>query len=316
MLGVAALHGNAVGEDHHGFRRDIIHGGGKFGTDQGAVSVCGGKQRAVFNGFGIPDQGVHQSLIGMLSAFLPGKQGVYVGNKACSAPGMQLRQDLCRWQKRDFFNIFRSALRCGVKIAHGVQFIPEELHTDRSGSAGGIDIQNAATEGKLSGALYKGTSAVAQISQFGNQGVQVIAASYHKIDSRRKQGFFGHGSKTQRLSGCQKHGVALTPQMIEHGKPLMLPATGYSGGAQQCQLPGGEYGGLFPQKAGKLLGHSGGGQIILTDHQNASSGVLMEGRDHVCPVNGAQTRNGAGEIALRQFPQGAIFRQCLQNMTE
>ena len=81
------------------------------------------------------------------------------------APRRTVGQHLRHRQELCLLEVFCPPLGAGVKEAHGVQLIPEELTADGPVAGGGEKVQNAAPEGKLAYPLHLLTADIAGGSQ-------------------------------------------------------------------------------------------------------------------------------------------------------
>lgn len=101
----------------------------------------------------------------VLSPALTGKEIVDIICQTGTAAGVQFRKNLRRGQQQRLIEIFCAALAGDIKIAHGIQLVTPEFHANRRRGGGGVHIQNAATEGELSRALYQRAAAITQRSE-------------------------------------------------------------------------------------------------------------------------------------------------------
>ena len=246
--------------------------------------------------------------MGVLSALLTGDQPVQLIGKPSPAIWMKLRQHFSGGQQQCGIDILGAPLAGHIKIAHRIQLIAPEFRTDGAGGSGRIDIQNTAAQGKLPHAFYQCAAAIAQRNQLSGELLQRITAADPQGQGGSPQNCGGDGAEAQGLRRGQKNGISLLSQLVQHGKPLMLPATG-DRSTHKAQLTSGKNRGLFAEKSAELLRHTGGGQIVLTDHQNFAPCILMQCSSHMCPVNGTEAGNGAGKILLRILFQRLVFRQ-------
>ena len=77
-------------------------------------------------------------------------------------------------QNGDGVHILCAALGVWVKVTHRVQLVTEEFRTNRLLYSRGEYIQNAASHGKLTGALYHTAAAVTGLGQLCQERIQRI----------------------------------------------------------------------------------------------------------------------------------------------
>ena len=133
-------------------------------------------------------------------------------------------------QDGDAFRVFVPPLGLGVKIAHGIQLIAEELRPDGLVVCRGENVQDAASEGELSRPFHHAAAAVARGHQPGGQIVHGIFLANLQPEGSFLQDCRRHGAKAHRLPAHNLNGGAPLTQIIELTKPLLLPGAGHHGG--------------------------------------------------------------------------------------
>ena len=96
-------------------------------------------------------------------------------------------------------------------------------------------------------------------------------------------------------------------QVIELPQPLLFPGTGYHGGVVKSQLPAGENGSRFSQKALQFLLHSPGCHVVLAQDDHGPVQIPAQTRDHMTAVDLSDTGDGGAFPGLERGRQGGVF---------
>ncbi len=265
--------------------------------------------QTVFKLFQVFFQSGDQRLVYILPPLLTGDERRDVPAQTGDALGMEAGLGLAYGQDGDGIRVFAAALGADVEVAHGVQLVAEKLRPDGLVGGRGEDIQDSATEGKLTAALHHAASAVAR----GGKPPDQIA---HGIFLPRFQGKGGlhqhrsrHGAQAQRLPGENlKPGLSLG-QLVQLPQPLLLP-----GPADHCrviegQLPSrqnGNYGAI--QEALQLLLKPPGSHIVLTNEHQGAIHIMAQPGNHVTAVDLTDAGDGHAFAALQGGHNGTVFR--------
>ena len=154
--------------------------------------------------------------------------------------------------------------------------IYREFGADRPVGSGGVDIQNAASDGKLTGTLYHGAAAVAGTDKLSHQIICVVALSYLQT----KRGCFQYGRRhsiqAERFPRHDlKPGCAIC-QIKELAQTLLFPASGGYSGIVQCQFSARQDRSSDAGKSLQLLLKTFGSKVILADQNNRTGEILMQ----------------------------------------
>ena len=258
---------------------------------------------AVFKGFQIPLQSGDQLFVQVLAALLPGKLIGKVIAEAGNSAGMQSGQGFRHRQDGDGVGIFAAALGLGIEETHGIQFIAKEFTAEGLILAGGENVQNAATQGKLTHAFHHGAAAVAQLQQAGNQVSYWVFLSNGHGEGSFQQGVFRNGTQAQGFPGKDLHRGLSLGQVIQLAQTLLLPGTGDHCRIVKGQISAGEDGKHFPQKAFQFFLDPFGSQIVLADHHQRTAALVFEACKQVAAVDLTNAGDG-GAFAFFQCRQG------------
>ena len=252
--------------------RDIVKGGGKIRIYKSHVPVRGRMSCLVFQLFQIPFQGAYQLLVGIFPPLLPGKKGVDIPAKTGDSLGMQTQLGFSYRKDGDAVCIFGTPLGNGVKVAHGIQFVPKELRPDRPVTGRGENIQNTAPDGKLPGTFHHTAPAVTAGGELPAQLIQSVGTADFQGKDTILQHPGGHGTQTHGLPGQNLYLGGPGLQIGKLTNPLLFPLAGDHGVVIQGQLSAGQGRGGIAQKGGQFILQTFGTHVVLAkNHQGASA---------------------------------------------
>ena len=304
LLGLGGLlEVSMVAVENHGVRREIVGGAGEFGVDQGHIAVPGGEGQAAAEPLQVGFQGLEQGLVWRLAALLPRNPLLQAGSQTGRALRVEARQGLRHRQDGDGFDIFGAALGHRVEIAHGVHLVAEELYPDRAAGGGRKDVENAAAQGKLAGALHQRAAGIAQGRQPVGQFLHRAGFGEGQGDSGIQQRLFRDRPHGQGLEGGDLDGRLSGGEAVELAQPLLLPAAGDGGGVVEGQVPGGQDGDILAQEAVERLLHGAGGHVVLAEHQGGTACVPVQSGDEVGPCDGREAGEGSAAAGLSRSAQ-------------
>ena len=158
---------------------------------------------------------------------------------------MQVRLRLGYRKQNGFVNVFRAPLRDGVEIAHGVELVAEEFRAQRLFLRGGIHVQNAAAQGKLSHALDQTRAGIARAGQALDELRHAVFRAGSQRHGRGKERLPRKRAQQQRVETRHQHRDAALRQRVQKPQPLLLPLPGHADGPGQRQLTRRQHGRLF-----------------------------------------------------------------------
>ena len=110
---------------------------------------------------------------------------------------MQAGLGFTHGQDHNGIDIVGTALGFGVKVTHGIQFVTKEFRTDGLIRGRGEDIDDAATNRKLTGAFHHAAATVTAGGQTADQFLNGIFLSHSQGENRIQQHIFRHCSLTE-----------------------------------------------------------------------------------------------------------------------
>ena len=204
-------------------------------------------------------------------------------------------------------DVFAAPLGVGIEIAHGIQFVSKEFRTDGLIGGRGEDIDDSAPDGELSAALYHAAAAIACRGELADQVLQGVFLPHLQGKGRAHQHRGRHGTKAEGFPGQNLKGRSALGQVIELPQPFLFPGTGYHGSVVKGQLPAGENGGRFSQKALQFLLHSPGGHVVLAQDNHGPVQIPAQTRDHMTAVDLSDSGDGGAFPGLQGGRQGGVF---------
>ena len=177
-------------------------------------------------------------------------------------------------QNGNTIHIFRSSLGVRVKVTHGIQLIPKELHTNGHILCRRINVQNTAANRKLSRAFHHTAAAIAGSGKPVQQIIQHIFLTGFQPESGTGQHLWRHGTLAEGFPGKNLDRGLATGKIIELTQTLLLPASGNHSGIIQSQIPGGQNGNHQLKKCLQFLLQTLSGHIILTDDHQRTLGSV------------------------------------------
>ncbi len=201
----------------------IVRRGGQLRVDQGHIPVPGAEEGLGLQPLQVGLQGAQQGLVFVFPPAQPVAQPAQIRGQARPAAGVQIRQGLAHGQQHRALQILGAPLGQGVKAAHGVQLVAEELHPHRLVRPGAEHVQNPAPQGKLARALHHVAAAVAQGEQSGGQLPGVRQGPHRQLLRSPQQGRGGHGAQAQGLPGGDEQPALSGGQVVQGPDPLLLP---------------------------------------------------------------------------------------------
>ena len=308
----AALQIAVVAEEDGRVLRDVVRCAGKFRINQGQIAVRCGKADAVFQLFAVGFQRFDERLIWCFAAVLPGDMRLQIGAEAGKAAGMQARQGLLRRQKKRFVTVFSAALGDGIKKAHCVQLVAEELGADGLVVRGREDIQNAAAQRKLPRALDEARAGIAGGGELFGQLVEVITAARRQADGSGVERRFRNRAELERLERRDKDGGLARREVVEDAQPPLLPFAGDARRIEKRQLARWKRHRRLAEKGRQLGSKAGGGHLVLADGDDGAARVLAERGDPVRTGDLADAGDGGGLPRVEHGAQRFIFRAAVQ----
>ncbi len=262
--------------------------------------------------FQIPGQGGDKGFVDVFPPLLPGNQGGQVAAQTFDSLGVKPRLGLTHRQNGDAFRVFVPPLGLGVKIAHGIQLVAEEFRPDGLVVCRRENIQNAAPEGELAGAFHHAAAAVARGHQPGGQVVHGILPADLQPEGSRLQYGGRHGAKAQGFPAHDLDRRAAFRQVIELAQPFLLPGAGHHGGVVQGQIPAGEDGRVFFQKALQFLLEPPGGHVVLAQKHHGLFQLPGQACQNVTAVDLADAGDGYVIALPEAFQSTGVFGHFFQ----
>ena len=197
-----------VAQNPEGILWGVIRRGGQFRINQSQIPVrCQGVY-IVLKLFDVFFQGGNQGGVQILPPFLPGKQMLQLFFQALGTLGVHSGQGFPGGHDQHFFQVVGTPLGLGVKVAHGVQLIPEKFQSHRGILSGGVQVYNAAPHRELAHALYHAAAAVARGDQTGGEGFQEVFFSQFQSEAGFVQHCRGNGPLAQGFPAHNLNGGA------------------------------------------------------------------------------------------------------------
>jgi hypothetical protein len=220
---------------------------------------------------------------------------------------LRRRQDLRRAEVLD------APLGVGIEEAHGVDFVPEELHPDGLGVGRGEKVQDAPPQGELAHALHLLAAGVARGGQGAGQLPQVVPLSHPQNLGRLGQQGFGNGALENGLHRTHQQGALPRRQRPQGGQPPVLVLPGHHRGVVEGELPGRECAHRLPRQGGQIPGHALGLPLVGAHHHHGAVQLLADARGEVGAVHRRQPGKGrrTGPVVDGR-QQGAVFRYVVE----
>jgi hypothetical protein len=172
----------------------------------------------LFQSFGVLQKVLDQRLGG---AFFGG-QAPKLGGQGRRAAGIQLRQGFPSGQNADLFAVLQPSLGLNIKLSQRIHAVAKKLCPDGPQSAGGKNIRNAPSDGKLASALHRQATDVTG----GNQSVLQLFQRDFLVCRQGEGGLFQglgrHGGHRQRFYRRRQHRLAGMDELIQRGQAPML----------------------------------------------------------------------------------------------
>ena len=219
---------------------EVIHRSGHFRIDERHIAVGSRVLQTVFVFFQVFCQCGDQRLVDILTALLAGDQPVYVCTKTLDTTAVKAGLRLTDRQYHKVVDVVSTPLGIRIKITHGIQLVTKEFGTDRPVGSGGVDIQNATANSKLTGSLDHGASRVTGRGQTGKQFVNRIFLTHFQTECSTKQGGGGHGPLAERFPCENLEWCSAGCQIEQLAQALLLPCTGDHSSIIQGQLSAGQ----------------------------------------------------------------------------
>ena len=301
-----------VADANDGIGGDIIHGAGQFRINQGHITVRSGILQAVFVLFKVFRESGDEGLVDVLAALLAGDQAFQILAQAGQTLRMEGGLGLADGEDQSLLNVVGTALGGGVEVAHGVQFVAEEFGTDGMVGGGGEDVQNAAADGELTGALHHAASAVTGGGEPGNQLLQGILGAHLQTEGGAHQHPAGHGPLAQGFPGQDLEPGLAAGQFPELTQALLLPGAGDTGGVIEGQFPVGQDGERLAQEVLQLLLQALGGDVVLDDDYHWYSRLAAQARNEVGTVDLADAGDCGALFVGKGLQKDLIFGDIFQ----
>ena len=305
-------HPAALAENHHRVLRQVVRRRGHLGVDEAYIPVHGRE-----GGTGVQPLPVLLQSLDQLFRPLPltgtGDQLVQALQQPRPAAGGELGQHLGGGQDLRLADVLDAPLGVRVEEAHGIHFVPEELHTHRLLMGGREEVQNAPPQGKLAHALHLLAPGVPGGGEGFGKLVQVMGLPHpHHLGGLGEQGL-GDGALEEGLYRTHQQGALPRRQRPQDGQPPVLILPGYHRRVVEGELPGGQGGHLLPGEGGQVLLHPLGLPLVGAHHHHRPLQLLVEPGGKVGPVDRRQAGKGhrAGPVVDGRR-QGTIFRDILQ----
>ena len=308
----AALQIAMVAEKDGGVLRDVIRRAGKLRIDERQIAVRRGEADAVFQLFTVGRQRFDEGLIRRFAAVLPDDVRLQVGAESGEAAGMQTGQRLLRRQEEGFVTVFGAALGDGIKKAHRVQLVAEELGADGLIVRGRKDVENAAAQRELSRALDEARAGIAGGGELFGQLVEVITAARRQADGGGVERRFRNCAELERLKRRDEDGNPARREVVEDAQPPLLPFAGDARRIEKRQLARRKRHRRLAEKGRQLGGEAGGGHLVLADGDDGAACIFVQRGDPVRAGDLADARNGGGLPRVEHGAQRFIFRAAVQ----
>ena len=303
--------------DHkEGVFRNVVHCRGVFRINEGHIPVGSGSGQAVFIFVQVLCQGGDQSGVDIFPPVLADNETAQILTKPCKAVGMQCRYGLCHGKNPGRGKILSPPLGVRVKGGEGIQLVAEELRPDGAFSAGGVDVHNAAPDGKLAHALHHGGAVVARGSEAGSKFLQRVFLSNLQGESGSFHYGGGHGPQTQGFPGENLNGRFSQGKRIELPDPFLLPGPGNGGRVIEGQLPPGKNGDSYAQEVLQVLLKTPGGNVVLAYNDQGALCVLTQARNQVAAVDLTDAGDRGCPIVLQSFQEAAVFSNGVKQMNK
>ena len=239
------VHGARSADQHERRGIEIGHQRGLFGVDQGdilveeaklAAAFCGRIERTLFL-----DQLLQRALVrGLAELCLHGLLQIRHGGG--------VGQELACRRKGGRADRLRHALGVGVKEPHAVDLVAEQLYAQgvgaveqlavavKVGAVRGINVQNAAAQGELSGTVHQIHACKAGFGQACGKAGKIQPLLLADLQGGVAQTLRRDGVAEQGVGGGDDGVVASREKPGQHAKPLMLVLMG-GGNVIEGEIP-------------------------------------------------------------------------------
>ena len=228
----------------------------------------------------------------------------------------ELGKGLRRRQQQRAGHIFLPPLCGRVKQAHRVHLVAPELGAHRGGHGGGIDIQDAAAQGKLPRPLHLVTAGIAHRRELGSQPGQGVGLPCLQSDSGGAERLGRYGPLHQRLHRGDQEGAGAIEQPVEHGQPPLLPLMAHRG-VVEGKLPSHQHRDLLSGEGAEVRGQPLRLMLRRAEQQHRPAGLRPQSGGQMRSVDGRQPRHrhrGAPGVQMRR--QLPVLRQAEQDFIE
>ena len=143
---------------------------------------------------------------------------------------MQAGLGFTHGQDHHGIDVVCTALGFGIKVTHGIQLVTKEFRTERLVCSRGEDINDTATNRKLTGAFHHAAAAVTAGGKLADQFLNGIFLSHSQSENRIQQHIFRHRSLAEGFPAENLQFCAALCQIVQLPQALLFPASGNHSG--------------------------------------------------------------------------------------